>query len=66
YPVPGNDDAIRAIQTYCDLMAGAVLDGIQAEITRGGGDVGASAEAPVEQIAEIVAEAADEAPAQPA
>jgi small subunit ribosomal protein S2 len=65
YPIPGNDDAIRAIQTYCDLMSGAVLDGIQAEITRGGGDVGAAAEAPVETIPEVVAEAAaEEAAAQ--
>jgi small subunit ribosomal protein S2 len=65
FPIPGNDDAIRAIQTYCDLMAGAVLDGIQAEITRSGGDVGASTEAPVEQIPEVVeaSEAAGEAPA---
>ena len=30
YPIPGNDDAIRAIQTYCDMIAGAVLTGIQA------------------------------------
>ncbi len=51
YPVPGNDDAIRAIQTYCDMVAGAVLDGIQAEIGRSGGDIGAAAEAPVEVIA---------------
>ncbi len=50
YPVPGNDDAIRAIQTYCDLVAGAVLDGIQASIGRAGGDIGAAAEAPVEQV----------------
>jgi small subunit ribosomal protein S2 len=65
YPIPGNDDAIRAIQTYCDLMSGAVLDGIQAEITRGGGDVGAAVEAPVETIPEVVAEAAaEEAAAQ--
>ncbi|MDA8231241.1 MAG: 30S ribosomal protein S2 [Magnetospirillum sp.] len=55
FPVPGNDDAIRAIQTYCDLLGGAVLDGIQAEITRSGGDVGAAAEAPVE----VLEEAAD-------
>ena len=59
YPVPGNDDAIRAIQTYCDMIGGSVLDGIQAEITRGGGDIGAAAVAPVEAIddAEIEAEA---------
>lgn len=50
FPVPGNDDAIRAIQTYCDLMVGAVLDGIQAEIGRSGGDIGAQEEAPVEVI----------------
>jgi small subunit ribosomal protein S2 len=68
YPVPGNDDAIRAIQTYCDMVAGAVLDGIQAEITRSGGDIGAAAEAPVEVIAadEEVAEAPVEAPIEAA
>jgi small subunit ribosomal protein S2 len=27
YPVPGNDDATRAIRLYCDLLADAVLDG---------------------------------------
>jgi small subunit ribosomal protein S2 len=54
FPVPGNDDAIRAIQTYCDMISGAVLDGIQAEITRSGGDIGAAAEAPVEEIVDVV------------
>ena len=28
YPIPGNDDAGRAIQLYCDLVARAALDGI--------------------------------------
>ena len=41
---------MRAIQTYCDLIAGAVLDGIQAEMTRSGVDIGESAEAPVEDV----------------
>ena len=36
FPVPGNDDAIRAIQFYCDLVSGAVLDGMQAEIAAQG------------------------------
>ena len=27
YPIPGNDDASRAIQLYCDLIAGAINDG---------------------------------------
>jgi len=41
FPVPGNDDAIRAINMYCDLIAGSVLDGIQAEMTAAGVDLGA-------------------------
>ena len=52
YPVPGNDDAIRAINLYCDLMVGSVLDGIQQEVTTTGGDIGASAEGPVESLPE--------------
>lgn len=50
YIVPGNDDAIRAIQLYCDLVSGAVLDGIQAELAAAGVDVGAAEEAPVETV----------------
>ena len=64
FPVPGNDDALRAITLYCDLVAGAVLDGLQAEMIREGVDIGEEA-APVE---EAVAEAApaEEAPAEKA
>ncbi len=29
FPVPGNDDATRAIQLYCNLIAGAILEGRQ-------------------------------------
>ena len=29
YPVPGNDDAARAIQLYCDLFIDAILSGIE-------------------------------------
>ena len=52
YPVPGNDDAIRAINLYCELMVGAVLDGIQQEVTSSGGDIGASADGPKETLPE--------------
>jgi len=41
YPIPGNDDAMRAIHLYCDLVAGAVLDGLQAELAASGIDIGA-------------------------
>jgi small subunit ribosomal protein S2 len=50
YPVPGNDDAIRAINMYCDLMVGSVLDGIQKEVTSTSGDLGASIDGPVETL----------------
>jgi small subunit ribosomal protein S2 len=50
FPVPGNDDAIRAINLYCDLMADAVLDGIQEELTSHGIDIGAQADLPVEDL----------------
>ena len=49
FVIPGNDDAIRAITLYCDLVAGAVLDGVQAELVAAGIDVGAAEVAPVEQ-----------------
>jgi small subunit ribosomal protein S2 len=40
YPIPGNDDAMRAIHLYCELVAGAVLDGLQAELVASGIDIG--------------------------
>ena len=50
FPIPGNDDAIRAIDLYCELMVGAVLDGIQEEITHTSGDAGEAEEAPAETL----------------
>ena len=60
HPIPGNDDAIRAIQTYCDLAVEAILDGLQQEVMASGGDIGASAEVPHEPA---VAEEAPQADA---
>ena len=47
YPIPGNDDAARALQLYCDLVADSVLDGLAAGQSASGVDLGAS-EAPME------------------
>jgi small subunit ribosomal protein S2 len=47
YPIPGNDDAARALQLYCDLVADAVLDGLTEGQAAIGVDIGASV-APVE------------------
>jgi len=52
YPIPGNDDAARAIQLYCDLIADAVLDGLTEGQVRGGVDIGASSRPPVEPAVE--------------
>ena len=41
YPIPGNDDAARAIQLYCDLLADAILDGLAAGQAASGVDLGA-------------------------
>ena len=65
FPVPGNDDALRAIDLYCDLVADAVLEGLQVEVTASGADLGASEEAPAESALSEEA-AAEEAPAEEA
>jgi small subunit ribosomal protein S2 len=46
FPIPGNDDAIRAISLYCELVSSAVLDGISQELSSSGADLGASEEIP--------------------
>jgi len=53
YPIPGNDDAIRAITLYCDLVAAAVLDGISAEMMASGRDLGEAEALPVEALPEV-------------
>ena len=62
YIIPGNDDAMRAISFYCELAQAAVLDGLQTEMMKTGGDAGAAAEAPVEAAVTEAAPAAEEAP----
>ena len=56
YPVPGNDDSLRAIEIYLELFWGAVLDGLAQEVALSGGDLG-EAEAPVpEELPDAAAE----------
>jgi small subunit ribosomal protein S2 len=50
YRIPGNDDAIRAISLYCELLSGSVLDGLQAEMTAAGIDIGEASVAPIEDM----------------
>lgn len=44
FPVPGNDDAFRAIELYCNLFSSAILDGLQAELSASGADAGEAVE----------------------
>jgi small subunit ribosomal protein S2 len=69
FPVPANDDAARALQLYCDLVADAVLDGLTEGQVAMGVDIGA-AEAPVEpalrtSAADESSETADEVASAP-
>jgi small subunit ribosomal protein S2 len=56
YPIPGNDDAGRAITLYCDLVARAAIDGIERAQVQSGVDIGASEEPAPEEILAVVEE----------
>ena len=58
FPIPANDDASRAIQLYCDLIARAALDGISRSQGSQGLDLG-EAEAPIEEALPETVEAAE-------
>jgi small subunit ribosomal protein S2 len=40
YPIPGNDDAARALSLYCDLVARAIIDGLSEGQSAAGIDAG--------------------------
>ena len=63
FPIPGNDDALRAINLYCELVSDAVLDGIQAEMADKGVDLGTADAAPEEAVIVEETPAAEEATA---
>ena len=65
YLIPGNDDAMRAITFYCELVQAAVLDGLQTELMKTGSDAGESLEAPVEPALEVAPVEAASAEASP-
>ncbi len=65
YLVPGNDDSIRAIKLYCDLVAGAALDGIQKEMVASGADIGELEEVPPETLPEAAPEGVEGPASQP-
>jgi small subunit ribosomal protein S2 len=52
FPVPGNDDASRAIRLYCEAVASAASEGRAGNAQARGQDVGEMAEPPVETALE--------------
>ncbi len=64
YPIPGNDDAGRAINLYCDLISRAVIEGISSGQEALGVDIGEAVEPVVEELPAEV-EPAQEVPAAP-
>jgi small subunit ribosomal protein S2 len=62
FPIPGNDDAGRAISLYCDLISRAALDGISRSQGSAGIDVGEAVRPVAEQLPEATHDA--EAPAE--
>jgi small subunit ribosomal protein S2 len=52
FPVPGNDDASRAIRLYCDAVAAAVNAGRSGEARATGEDIGSMPHPPVEAALE--------------
>ncbi len=61
HPIPANDDAARAIQLYCDLVAKAAIDGFWRSQGLAGHDFGAAAEPVAEALPEGEAAPAGEA-----
>ena len=50
FPIPGNDDAGRAITLYCDLVARAAIDGLARSQQGSGVDIGAMEHPPEEVL----------------
>ncbi len=63
YPIPGNDDAGRAVNLYCDLIARAVIDGISTSAASDGVDLGEAVDIVEPALAPVVEAAAPEAAA---
>ncbi|MEL7172354.1 MAG: 30S ribosomal protein S2 [Pseudomonadota bacterium] len=67
YPIPGNDDASRAISLYCDLAARSVIDGMASQMGDAGFDLGEMEDLPLEELpAEEAAPVAEGAAVEPA
>ena len=53
FPIPGNDDAGRAITLYCDLIARAAIDGLERSQSASGVDLGAAEKPLAEDLGDV-------------
>ena len=60
HPIPGNDDAIRAVKLFCSVIADAILEGKGIENKQADGTTEAQAEVKEEEVAAAEAEAEKE------
>ena len=58
FPVPGNDDASRAVQLYCQAVCDAALAGRGGKLADSGVDIGAMDAPPAEAVVEAEGETA--------
>jgi len=58
YPIPGNDDASRAIRFYCDVLLRTLADAVEEQLRRRGGDAGTRIEAAESELASASGETA--------
>ncbi len=54
FPIPGNDDAVRSISLYCDLVGASILSGLEENITKSGIDLGKQEDPGQENIENLV------------
>ena len=67
YPIPGNDDALRAISLYCNLVAASILKGLESNLEQSGIDVGESEIIAEESLGEQIdqVDISEDVPAEP-
>ncbi len=52
FPIPGNDDASRAITLYCDLVSRTILDAMESQLGSAGIDLGEAENPMAEELPE--------------
>ena len=60
YPIPGNDDSVKAIKLYCHLLSDAILAGIKENMSNAGIDLEKLDNSSVEEVLNAIEKSAEE------